>query len=56
MKIFYRCDRSKCNNCLYPMCQHTSSLKHSINYNKRPNIKIIKNKFKKIGDMYYEQM
>lgn len=28
-KMFYLCDRLQCERCSYPMCQHTSDIKHA---------------------------
>ncbi len=34
MKVYYLCDRKRCQNCSYPFCKHTSDVTHAINFKK----------------------
>lgn len=31
-RILYLCDREACKNCSYPMCKHTTDIRHAKNF------------------------
>lgn len=30
--VVYICDRKQCENCSYPLCEHTTDISHAINF------------------------
>ena len=32
--ILYLCDAKQCDNCSYPLCQHTQDINHAVNFQK----------------------
>lgn len=30
--VLYLCDREKCEDCSYPVCKHTTDIKHAKNF------------------------
>ena len=36
MEVHYICDRKACeDNCSYPLCKHTSDVRHAVNFEKK---------------------
>ena len=32
--VLYLCDRKACDNCSYPLCNHTTDISHAFNFEK----------------------
>lgn len=32
--VLYLCDRKACDNCSYPLCNHTTDISHAVNFEK----------------------
>lgn len=32
--VLYLCDRKACENCVYPLCKHTTDISHAVNFEK----------------------
>lgn len=33
-KIFYLCNRERCDKCSYPVCKHTDDIRYAVNFEK----------------------
>jgi len=54
MKIYYICNRKRCDKCSIE-CRHTSDIRHSVNYRKRPTRREKIKYFKIVGDKLVEK-
>ena len=44
--VHYICDKKKCSNCS-DVCMRTEDIKHAVNYNSQPPLKVLHKKFER---------
>lgn len=57
VEVLFKCNRKQCDECSYPICEHTSYFKNAENkmLNINDDVLLDKDVFEKMGDCFFEK-